>query len=360
MSAERQTSSFHTRFINNSTVLVIEDDSYGEQPYIYVKIYPDLLVITDTGCSSPRQKQKTEITFRSFLETVSIPHPASLFPFTNSQPLNPNGKKKYMIICTHAHYDHILGLPSFLLATPPPFIIASGHDKAFITTNLPTHSLCKYMHVPTPSYTVSHWAHHLEFLADPYPGPDPFPLRIRLLHIPGHTPDSLAWYDVDENHLYVGDTFYTRKPAPSSLGSALSLPEQDAAIIFPVEGDLIKYMASLDLIIDFVKFENQQLKAQWTKADAFEEGIVRNSQRVKVGCGHVTESADAEDMAVQVRELFLGIIKGSVPVVRSFEKRGELFDFWMEAADAKYSVEAPRILVEEARKHFGIHETASR
>lgn len=88
--------SFLARFINPTTVLIIEDDSYAEQPHIYVKIYPDLLIITDTGCNSPRQKHKSIISLRTFLETV---------PITPSKiPLNPSGSKKYVIICTHAQY----------------------------------------------------------------------------------------------------------------------------------------------------------------------------------------------------------------------------------------------------------------
>jgi len=36
-------------------------------------------------------------------------------------------------------------------------------------------------------------------------------LRLRILHTPGHTPDSLAIYDEAEHWLFTGDSFYLRK-----------------------------------------------------------------------------------------------------------------------------------------------------
>lgn len=53
-------SSFTAKRLNASTVLVTEDDAYGEHPYIYVKIHPTapVLVIGDTGCDKA-SKHKT-------------------------------------------------------------------------------------------------------------------------------------------------------------------------------------------------------------------------------------------------------------------------------------------------------------
>jgi hypothetical protein len=216
-------------------------------------------------------------------------------------------------------------------------------------TDLPTHSLCIYLDVETPEYTVSHWASHMSLLS--LSGTS---FRIQFLHIPGHTPDSLAWYDIDEHHLYVGDIFYERKLATSSTVPAtekmtdearLSLDMQ-GAIIFPDEGaNLIQVMSSLDLLLSFVLHQNQELKRQ--------HGLSHDLlPRVKIGCGHLTFDADAETMIREVQTLFQGVISGSIPVCGSVDIRDVVYDFWLESKEARYSVRAPRHLVQEAREHF--------
>ena len=60
-------------------------------------------------------------------------------------------------------------------------------------------------------------------------------LGIMVLHTPGHTPDSLAWYDEEEMHLSVGDSFYEEG-------------EDGMAIQFPKEGNLIEWGASRFLL----------------------------------------------------------------------------------------------------------------
>jgi glyoxylase-like metal-dependent hydrolase (beta-lactamase superfamily II) len=326
--------SFVSRCINSSTFLIIEDDSYGEHPHIYVKIYPNHLLITDTGCNTPRSKKPSLTSLRQYLET----HPIRS---NNDECLNPDGQKKYIILCTHCHYDHILGITQFLSANP--IIIASDFQPSFLLEDLPTHSLCKFLGIQTPEYRITLWAGHLNFLKI-----SGVPFRIQFLHIPGHTPDSLAWYDIDEHHLYVGDTFYERErsiPIPELPGDADQVPDTQAAIIFPEEGgNWIQFMASLDVLHSFVLHKNRGLRRQ----HSLSYGAV---PRVKVSCGHLTYSADAEDMVTEVRALFRRIIAGKVPVTSSSLKRGRIHDFWLEEG-SRYSVLAPRHLTEEAREHY--------
>ncbi|TVY34048.1 hypothetical protein LSUB1_G007559 [Lachnellula subtilissima] len=330
--------SFFSSRVNSSTFLIIEDDSYGEQPYIYVKVYPDHLLVTDTGCNSPRSKNRSLISLRQYLETFPL---AS----NNQQPLNPNGVKAYVILCSHCHYDHILGITQFLSAKPT--IIASDFNKEFILIDLPEHSLCKYMNTPTPQYTITHWAKHLaDFtLTD-------IPFRVQFIHTPGHTPDALAWFDIDENHLYVGDSFYERKRStripelPDDAGQAPGLPASQAAIIFPEEGgNWIQYMSSLNMLLSFVLYKNMELRRRHGLGHA-------SNPRVKVGSGHLTHDADAEKMLLEVRAMFERIIAGKVQVVSSGVKRGVINDYWLESEDSRFSVMAPRHLADEARKHF--------
>jgi hypothetical protein len=104
-------------------------------------------------------------------------------------------------------------------------------------------------------------------------------------------------------------------------------------------------MASLDLLLSFVIFKNGELRRQH---DLNHDSI----PRVKVAAGHLTYGADAEHMIVEVRALFKRIIAGKFPVTKSGEKRGVMHDFWLESEGSKFSVMAPRRLVDEARKHF--------
>src|SRR5687768_14326323 len=86
--------SFTSTRINPSTFLIIEDDSYDEQPYIYVKIYPNHLLITDTGCNSPRSPKATITSLRTYIETYPQPE-------NDHKPLNPvETLKQYIIVLT--------------------------------------------------------------------------------------------------------------------------------------------------------------------------------------------------------------------------------------------------------------------
>jgi glyoxylase-like metal-dependent hydrolase (beta-lactamase superfamily II) len=87
--------------LNASTFLVIEDDKWNEEPYIYVKIYPSSLVLIDTGCGGAAKNEAVELTsLREYLETFPVPD-------NEYQPLNPESRKSYIVVCTHCHFDHI-------------------------------------------------------------------------------------------------------------------------------------------------------------------------------------------------------------------------------------------------------------
>lgn len=238
-----------------------------------------------------------------------------------------------MIICTHCHYDHIGGIEQ--LATRQATIVASKHGRSFIEEDLATHSLCKYRRMRTPRYRVSHWAEDREDLKWPLSSSmSKVNLGITTLQTPGHTPDSLAWYDSSERHLYVGDSFY-------EMGS------DGMPIIFPKEGDWVTFMRSMGALRDFVLEQNAVV-------EGVEEGWVEVLPRVKVGCGHQTAAADAEEMVEAVVGIFERIIAGKVPVVMSEEVRGEVYDLWKEEGEGvRFSVRAPRRLCEEARRHRG-------
>ena len=297
--------------LNATTFVIHEDDKYKEHPFIYVKIYddPPLLVMSDTGCGGGVGQEHVH-NLKDFIEHF----PAAA---NDGKPLNPvEAKRPYLIICTHCHFDHILGLEHFTSASTR--IVASSFDKSFIEEHLPEHSLCRYLGIPTPIYTVSYWMDDLGKVSI-----DGRPLGLQILHTPGHTPDELAWYDIKERHLYVGDSFYERVAEDNSY---------EQAIIFPNEGNWIHYMQSLEKLVQFVEEMNKE----------------SDKSPVRIGCGHVTSSVDGMEVLLAVRQLFQDIILGKVPIVHSEEKRGEELVLWKAAGNPRFSVEAPKRLALEA------------
>lgn len=87
--------------LNASTFLIVEDDQWSEMPFIYAKIYNSVLVLVDTGCGGAARDSSVELTsLREFIEAYPVAD-------NDDQPLNPAGKKDYVVVCTHCHYDHI-------------------------------------------------------------------------------------------------------------------------------------------------------------------------------------------------------------------------------------------------------------
>ena len=303
--------------LNSSTFLIVESDHFGEYPFIYVKLCddPPLVLLSDTGCGGGTDRESNSTNLKDFIETYPIPE-------NRGQPLNPrdsDGKplRNYSIICSHCHYDHILGLAHFPASSV--HIVASSFDKAFIENNLPEHSLCQSLGLSVSDYKVSQWAEdHEKVYSDPH-------LNIQILHTPGHTPDELAYYDQDERHLFVGDTLYERVAKDKSY---------EQPIMFPKEGNLMHYMQSLEKLITFVSEKNAEA----------------NEARVKIGCGHITASVDGSEILLAVKQLFLDIFAGKVPIVHSEERRGEEYVLYRAEGEPRFSVNAPKRLVLDARK----------
>src|SRR5882757_4129278 len=199
---------------NANSYLIREHDRYGEFPHIYAKIcgiaqtrsrsLPEnarntdgksgrtaagvgdndedeqveykVIILSDTGCG-------TEVPNATFKRPLmkgghSEPEVWNIRTFLE-YTLNPGGRIPYLIMTTHCHYDHILGigkmpptspaLESLFLQTdqkrmpesadserrmgtqetskrryPPTTVLTSSYEKSFVTpySNLQSHSLC--------------------------------------------------------------------------------------------------------------------------------------------------------------------------------------------------------------------------
>lgn len=87
--------------LNPTTFLIVEDDQWGEMPFIYAKVFPSVIVLVDTGCGGAARDPSVQLTsLREFIETYPVADNGGI-------PLNPDGRKEYAVVCTHCHYDHI-------------------------------------------------------------------------------------------------------------------------------------------------------------------------------------------------------------------------------------------------------------
>lgn len=339
---------YAARRLNNTTFLLIQNDRFTEKPFIYVKLYtiPALAVIIDTGCGFDNATDPSARfpDLRQFIEECPVAD-------NDDKPLNAVGedgplrgrKREYMIICTHCHYDHICGITSFV---PQPAelaarwdtsveqettVIASSFSKSFLSPgNLPHSSLCEETGLATPKYEITfaadgEWLEH-----------DGKQLRLRVLHTPGHTPDSLAVYDEAEHWLFTGDSFYLRK---------CILPDGEdfrQPIIFDEAGNWTLFEQSCKKLLKFV--EGMENTSKVLRSGE------REDHRVRIGCGHTTDAEPAEQLLQDVLRYFRRVaVTFEVPILKRSVRRGVKWALWQEEGDPQFSILAP----ERLRMEYG-------
>jgi hypothetical protein len=92
------TTCFSTTRLSRTTFKIVEDDVYGEQPFIYVKIYPSVILLVDTGCGGKSKEKGVQVKqLRRYIEKYPIADNAW-------RPLNDGGSKPYVVVQTHLHY----------------------------------------------------------------------------------------------------------------------------------------------------------------------------------------------------------------------------------------------------------------
>ncbi|KAJ7637715.1 Metallo-hydrolase/oxidoreductase [Mycena polygramma] len=277
------------------------DDIYDEHPQIFVKLClsAKTVLIIDTGCGGATADPDIEITsLRRYIEEVKL-------VCNGDKALNELGKLEYVVVATHCHYDHILGMEQF----GDSRILVSGHDPTFVSTsNLPTHSLCESLGIPTPSYKPLLVPHQYVVQSGTL-----VPLGVSILHTPGHTPDQSAVYDWDEKMLYVGDSLY-----------------EEEAIIFPTEGSINLWLSSIQYLIAFVKTENA-------------------TGHVQINSGHRTVCRPALEVLNAAKEFMEDVIAGREPVRGRECRRGEENVSYTQNG-GRFALRCPERLVLEARR----------
>lgn len=302
------------------------------------------MVITDTGVgttvSNPGNTPAVW-TIVSFLEHT----------------INPGNRIPYLIVCSHCHWDHILGLKHFLPSEQPGWsghqagtdvtVVASGRETEFLQPweTLNFHSLCSANDLPAPCYKVGIWVGDGEKLVYKHRDCVEIDLGIVAIHTPGHTPDSLTWYDVSERVVYVGDSLYERESFETR--EAPWGKEEPGPIMFTLEGSVADWWASIHKLITFVEQENDR-------------GQKAGKPRLKLAAGHVTADADAHDTLVGARDFMARVLRGQVRHYHMDEARGKPMGHWTDDSPerpgevvGKFSVGAPLDVIEKGKKTTG-------
>jgi glyoxylase-like metal-dependent hydrolase (beta-lactamase superfamily II) len=277
------------------------------------------------------------------------------------QNLNPARESPYLILLSHCHYDHILGLRSLLYseqdvldaeaesneAHPRATVISSSHAQSFVTPYevLMEHSLCTSERLRAPIYKTSIWAGDDEKIVYEHTSGSQIQLPVITLHTPGHTPDSLSWYDTEERALYVGDSFYTQESTDTR--NAPWGPESPAAILFPNEGNLFDWWQSIEKLAAFVKVRN-----------------IEGEKPVTLSAGHVTASVDAAKCLKDVKKFMAEVLRDEARFEEQPAKRGMRFGHWTEknpghTGIGTFSLGAPLRVIREGKEKISRGEWCS-
>lgn len=361
---------------NSATYLIREHDQYGEYPNIWAKVYElagsrekRTIILTDTGtglnkCNSNGKAYHT-----------SSPASWNIATFLQ-KTLDPGCDASYIVVTSHCHYDHIMGIQSLLNVGVDLTVLTSSHRKSWVTPyhNLQKHSLCDRMSLQAPKYDAR-WIEDASKISY-HAGTSLLETSITVIHTPGHTPDSLSLYDAESNTLSVGDMFYEKESDETRSGSGKWKREPPMPVMFGEEGNIIDWNASMHRVLDFVRAENRRLEIStatpqesykqtgigsqldFTEHEVDEEWAIVSTvtarRRAVLCAAHVTVAADAEIAILDMLAFMFRVQLDQVPRKRIESGSSDLW-LWDDALDTsrvqspsqapsssyRYSIQAP-------------------
>ncbi|KAJ5108701.1 hypothetical protein N7456_005376 [Penicillium angulare] len=375
---------FHVRRLNESIYVFREHDNYGQFPNIYAKICSisgtngsptSVIVLSDAGCATSIKNPEYDLDTSKDPE-IKTPKYWNIYTVLK-HTINPTGQIPYLVITTHCHFDHILGigllppidsdpqhLPIDQRKGPRTTVLSSAHSTNHINpwNRICCHSLAKKFKADDcPYYSIGIWAtDYQDVIYSPPATPPDFtitktgpkiPTGITIIHTPGHTPDSLTWYDRDSHLICVGDSFY--ETSSTDTQECEVEKSERVPILFEERSHLRTWWESLNKVLVFVKAENTRLASQHTASTP--------APCVAIAASHVTTtSPDAVAFLVSVREFMVRILRSEVPATpldrdRLPFKDVMAYDDGVEAGcskDFEWIVWAPKRIIEEGIKEL--------
>ena len=116
------------------------------------------------------------------------------------QLCHENGWIIEKILLTHGHFDHIGGIAAIREETDIPVYIHEAGEAYLVDTHL---NLSRYYHCDMTVHGAKHFRDRDVFRLESNPA-----CSLRVIHTPGHTPDSVIFYDQRHDVAFVGDTIF--------------------------------------------------------------------------------------------------------------------------------------------------------
>eukprot|EP01105_Mastigella_eilhardi_P012705 TRINITY_DN2903_c0_g1_i1.p1 TRINITY_DN2903_c0_g1~~TRINITY_DN2903_c0_g1_i1.p1 ORF type:complete len:411 (-),score=122.61 TRINITY_DN2903_c0_g1_i1:69-1301(-) len=184
---EEQRSAFVAERLSERVWKVVEDDPFGQYPFMYVVVGEDKVVLIDTGTGHGGD-------YRGFV----------------TERMNTR-RLPYLVVNTHIHFDHVGGNHQFIpdeVHDPPSLGICMGGNNRGFSQNMEINSLViAHPGARLLPFEVNRWLAdgELIYLDDSHTDPQ---LALCVIYTPGHTPDSLSLYAPFDNRLFIGDFIY--------------------------------------------------------------------------------------------------------------------------------------------------------